>query len=117
MEIKTQEELKTWQNNVIAKILSEKKGIYTICLPRRHGKTRMLLQLAEALKPVHVITTGTRTIRPFEPFITPLKSSVLLIDEVEHISKEVDCTKYDLIIQTSANPRAGTVNFEIEIKI
>jgi predicted AAA+ superfamily ATPase len=115
MEIKTQEELKTWQNNVIAKILSEKEGIYTICLPRRHGKTRMLLQLAEALKPVHVITTGTRSIGVFEPYID-VESSILLVDEVEHVSKVIDYSKYKLVIQTSAKPQPNSVNFEIKIK-
>ena len=119
MEIKTHEELETWKNNVIAEILSKKdqRKIYTICLPRRHGKTRMLLQLAEVLKPVHVITTGERTIKQFEPFITPLKSSVLLIDEVEHIAKEVDYSNYSLVVQTAANPQPNSINFEIEIKI
>lgn len=114
--IKNLEELNTWQNNVIAEIISKKEGIYTICLDRQHGKTRMLLQLAEALQPVQVITTGGRTIGPFEPFIGP--SSILLIDEVEHIAaKPVDYSKYKLVVQTAKDPQAGSVNYEAKINL
>lgn len=103
-----------WQNDVIDKIVSDQKGKYNLCLPKRHGKTTMLLKLANFFGKVHVITPCEKILKPFKEFLSE-ESDILLIEEAEYVNiKKVNLLKYKLIIQTSGVLVPGFINFKLD---
>ncbi len=73
-----------FQNFVFEKISQNPSGHYIIIMPRRCGKTRILLRLAEHFGNVHAHTSGLRI---FETFKTYHKedSRFYLMDDIQQV--------------------------------
>ena len=111
--------LEVWQVETFALLLhlSSMPHFVTLLYPRRAGKTTLLLRLAAHFKQhektIRVLTTCKRTLKPFEPFISPTQKSydVCLIDEAEFSAnlKDLNCALFTVITTSNANFALGTV--------
>jgi predicted AAA+ superfamily ATPase len=82
--------------------------VITILGPRRWGKTRKLLEVAEGQQ-AQFVTTGARTAVPFLeaghiPY-TGAGGPLLLIDEIDYV-EPVNIRGYETVIITTSNPNS-----------
>ena len=100
-----------WQDDNFMKIISNPTGVYKLVMPRRFGKTHLLLRLQkyfiEQGKSVNVYAPSQRTLKAYEAngYIQHEKPDVILIDDFEHNNFLVPRpTSASLCILTTSDP-------------
>lgn len=94
------EQVEEWHEMVFNDIINSNYKTVLLKIPRRFGKTHMLLKLANHYKSVHAVTICNRLSLPFAKYHSET-SKICLVDNVDLI-KSVPIGK-DLLIMTTSN--------------